>query len=205
MKFLFQIKNTKKGFTLVELLFGISIFIIIVLVLTLFSKNIWVYSSYITAGLKATDSGRASIKTMTAEIRTASTAETGAYMINQATENTFIFYSDIDKDGLKERIKYFIENNTLKKGLTKPTGSPLSYNLANEKIYILVNNIVYTPIFIYYDKNYDGNTAPLVEPINIALIRLVKINITTDENINRPPAPINFSTQVSLRNLKDNL
>ena len=92
MKFLFQIKNTKKGFTLVELLFGISIFIIIVLVLTLFSKNIWVYSSYITAGLKASDSGRASIKTMTAEIRTASMAETGAYMIKEASGNTFIFF-----------------------------------------------------------------------------------------------------------------
>ena len=209
MKTLFKLKikrnNTKNGFTIIELLFGISIFTIIVLVLTLFSRNIWIYSSYITAGLKASDSGRSSIKTMTKEIRTASVAETGAYIINQANNNTFIFYSDVDKDGLKERIKYFIENNTLKKGLTKPTGSPLSYNLANEKIYILVENIINNSIFEYYDKNYDGNTVPLTEPINIPAIRLVKINITTDENTNRSPAPINFSTQVSLRNLKDNL
>ena len=104
----------------------------------------------------------------------------------------FIFYSDIDKDGLKERIKYFIEKQYIKKGLNKTHWQSLSYNLANEKIHILINSVINTSIFNYYDKNYDGNTTPLTEPINISAIRLVKINIITDENINRPPAPINF-------------
>ncbi len=205
-----QNKTKKKsqptpGFTLIETLFGISIFILIVMLLTLFSRNVWIYNSIITGGLTDTDAGRQVLKTLTSEIRTASTADTGAYVINLATATAFTFYSDIDNDGLKEKIRYFLSGTSFQKGVIKPTGSPLSYNPANEKISTLVDKLANSILFEYYDRNYDGTGAALSSPINIPSIRLLKVTIVLDGDPNRSPTPMTFSTQISIRNLKDNL
>src|SRR3989344_4644245 len=117
----------------------------------------------------------------------------------------FTFYSDIDDDGLKEKVRYFLNGPLLQKGVIKPTGSPLSYNPASEKITTLIPNVTNATIFTYYDENYDGAGAELTSPINIPVVRLVKITITIDKDPNRAPVTTIFSTQVSIRNLKDNL
>lgn len=200
-----NIKNKKRGFTLVETLFGVAIFVLVVGVLTLFSRNIWLYNSFIGIELNNTNIGKQAIKTMTAEIRTASAANTGAYAIGAASTTSFTFYSDIYDNGLKEKVRYFLNGTTLQKGVVKPTGSPMSYNGASEVITTLVSNVTNSSIFDYYDKNYDGTTAALGAPVDISAVRLVKITITIDLNTNNSPAPATFSTQVSLRNLKDNL
>ena len=200
-------KNKKKsagGFTIIETLFGVSIFVLVMLALTFFSRNIWSYNSFISAGLTDADTGRQTIKTMTSEIRTASAANTGAYVISLANVDAFTFYSDIDDDGLKEKVRYFLNGPLLQKGVIKPTGNPLTYS-GTETILTLVSNVTNSSIFEYYNKDYAGTEAPLSFPVNIPSIRLIKITITTDKDANRPPAPMTFSTQVSIRNLKDNL
>ena len=190
---------------MIELLFGISIFVLVMGALTFFARNIWVYNSYVSVGLNDVNNGRSALKTMVAEIRTASTADTGAYVIALATSASFTFYSDIDNDGLKEKVRYFVNGSTLQKGVIKPTGIPLTYNAANEKITILIPYVTNASIFDYYDKNYDGTGAALTSPVNIALIRLVKITVNIDKDPNQAPVTTVLSTQVSIRNLKDNL
>ena len=202
MKKIFQ--NKKTGFTILETIFGIAIFLLIVGVLTYFSRNVWVYNSFVSDGLNDIDNGRLALKAMIAEIRTASIADTGAYMIAQASSTSFTFYSDIDDDGLKEKVRYFLSGSNLQKGIVKPTGSPLGYT-GTETITTLVPYVTSATVFSYYDKNYDGTTAALSSPITIPSVRLVKITFTTDKDINRAPAATTFTTQISMRNLKDNL
>jgi len=199
-------KHTKQnGFTFIEIMLAMSIFVLIGLSFTLFARNIWYYNSIISSGLSQADSARIAFKKMTAEIRTASDADTGAYTIHTALASSFIFHSDIDGDGLKERVRYFLSGTSLQKGVIKPTGSPLTYNSANETISTFINSSVSSLLFQYYDKNYDGTTAALTMPVNIPNIRLVKITIIMDKDPNRPPLPVTSSTQVAIRNLKDNL
>jgi len=201
-------KNKKKlvhGFTLIEILFSISILIIVLTAITLFAKNVWEYNMFISSGLEDTDAARTAFKTITAEIRTAGSADTGSYTISQANATTFSIYSDINSNGLKERVRYFLENGSLKKGVIEPTGSPLSYNPSNEIITTIIPHIINASIFNYYDENYDGTTSSLPSPINIPVIRLVKITIIIDKDPNKPPSPITMTTQVLIRNLKDNL
>ena len=199
-----ELKN-KKGFTIIETLFGVSIFVLILLVLTLFARNVVVYNSFISSGLDNLDTARQTLSVMVSEIRTASSAETGAYAINQATSNGFTFYSDIYGNGLKEKVRYFLNGSTLQKGVTIPSGSPMSYNPADEVITTLTNNVTNNSIFNYYDENYDGTTAPLSSPVDVSAVRLVKITITINTVSKNSPAPATFSTQVSIRNLKGNL
>ena len=192
------------GFTIIETLIGVAIFVIILGLLATFSKSIWTSNSFIMAELEGTNAGRAALKTMVAEIRTASSGNNGSYAISIATGTSLTFYSDIYDDGLKEKIRYFLNGTTLQRGVIKPTGSPLGYT-GSEIITTLVSNVTNSSIFNYYDKNYDGTTAALATPVDISAIRLIKMTITTDVNPVQAPSPITFSTQVMLRNLKDNL
>ncbi|MFA5095580.1 MAG: type II secretion system protein [Candidatus Paceibacterota bacterium] len=201
-------ENKKKlicGFTLIEILFAMSIFIMILMAITLFVKNIFNYNTFISNGLEDVDATRTAFKTITAEIRTAGPADTGAYTIDQANTTTFSIYSDIDNDGLREKVRYFLDNGSIKKGIIKPTGSPLSYNPSNEVITTFIPYITNTVIFDYYDENYDGTTSSLPSPVSIPAVRLVKITVVLDKDINKPPSPLTMTTQVSIRNLKDNL
>ncbi|MBI3888406.1 type II secretion system protein [Candidatus Nomurabacteria bacterium] len=199
----FQNKKTG-GFTLIETLVGVVIFVLILGGVTLFSKNTWTYNSFIFSELEGSNAGRTALKNMIAEVRTASSGSNGAYAINIATANSLTFYSDIYDDGLKEKITYSLTGTTLQRTVTKPTGSPLGYTGASTTTN-LVSNVTNATIFDYYDKNYDGTTAALPTPVDIASIRLIKMTITTDLDPIRAPSPITFTTQVMLRNLKDNL
>ena len=197
--------HKQKGITLIETLFGVAVFALVAIAIGTFSRNLWYYNRAIGNGLDSADAGRNLLKNMTTEIRTASSANTGAYTISQASASSFTFYSDIDDDGIRERIRYFLSGTNLERGIIEPSGNPLTYNSANEVIKTVAGNVTNSTIFEYYDKNYDGSTAALASPITIPSVRLVKMTITVDKDANNPPAPMTFSTQVSMRNLKDNL
>lgn len=201
----FKTKTSKDGFTLMETLLALGISTIVLIALGYMARNIFFYNAYISEGLAYVDNSRRVLNTAVTEIREANIANTGAYAINSAKANEFIFYSDINHNGLKERVRYFLDGTTLRKGVVEPTGSPLTYNLTNEKTSTLMYNISNSSIFSYYDKNYDGTSSSLSFPINVADIRLVKISLTANADTNRLTIDRSFSTQVSIRNLKDNL
>jgi hypothetical protein len=167
----------------------------------MFQKDVFSLDTFLSSSLTAQDEARKVLKNITAEIRPLSPSSVGAYPIAEANPTSFIFYSDINNDQLKERVRYFLSGTTLKKGVIKPSGTPLTYNPANETIKEVIHDVKSGTnlIFEYYDKNYDGTT-----PIDILAVRLIKITIVIDKDPNKSPGPITLTTQVSTRNLKDN-
>jgi prepilin-type N-terminal cleavage/methylation domain-containing protein len=202
-------KQSKKqsGFSIIEVLVAMFIFSLIIIAVFSFQKDIFSYNRTISDSLATQDEIRRALKIMIAEIRTSSPSNLGAYALVETANSSFIFYSNIDKDQNKERVRYFLDGTTLKKGVIKPSGSPLTYNPTDEVITELVHDVSNgtTPIFSYYDATYDGTTPSLAEPIDIAVVRLIKITVTVDKDPTNPPGPITLTTQVSMRNLKDNL
>ncbi len=199
--------NLKQGFTLVEILITIFIITLIGLAVVNFQIDIFSLNKISSDSLNAQTDARKALKVMSAELRSMSPSNNGSYAMALTATSSLTFYMDNDSDNLKEQIRYFQSGTNLKKGVIKPSGTPLTYNGANEVITNLVSDLANsssTPIFYFYDTNYDGTTAPLSTPINIPSVRLIKINIFIDKDINKAPAPINVTTQVSLRNLKDN-
>jgi prepilin-type N-terminal cleavage/methylation domain-containing protein len=196
------------GFTLIEMIVVLFIFILLLQGITTLFSDTFSANTALTGNLSAQGEVRKAFTSMVADIRSASPSSSGAYTIDTASSTYFAYYSDIDNDGLKEKIRYFLTGKTIKAGVIKPTGSPPVYNPSNEKISTLINDVVNAgsqPIFTYYDNAYDGTTAPLNSPISIPAVRLIKINVLIDHDSSRQPAAISFSTQVSIRNLKDNL
>ncbi len=200
------VKNKQLGFTLIEVLVGLFVLGLLAVSVGAFQKNIFFLEGFSRGSLIAQQEGRNAIKEMTKEIRSISSSSTGTYPIDTASQNSFTFYSDIDDDGLKERVRYFLDGTILKKGVLKPVGDPVVYDDNNEVVTDFVRDVINTnPIFSYYDSNYDGLTPPMTYPIDLASIRLVKIELTIDKNGSRAPSPMTFTFQVTMRNLKDNL
>src|SRR3989344_537978 len=206
--FFFFLSSHKRGVTLVEILIGIGIFLLMLGVLWTLQHDFSASNTYLSDNLSAQEEARRVFKMMTAEMRSMSPSSTGGYPIEQVSTSSIVFYSDIDSNQQKERIRYYLDETTVRKGIVVPSGAPLSYNLGNETIRDVIHNVVNastTPLFSFFDSTYGGTTTPLVEPGNILNVRLIRITVESDRDVLKPPGAISLKTEVAPRNLKDNL
>jgi len=201
--------KTQSGFTLVETLFTIFIFGILMLGTTLMIKQIFSVSEQQSGILSNTNQAIIISDAFVNELRNATYGANGSYPISQATDNQIIFFSTaIKKDGTVSKIRYYISNNTLYKGITNPGGNPLSYDGQSETTTTLSTQMSMgsNPLFYYYDGSYDGNGNPLTQPININVIRFVKINLVVLKDVTPNGNSIfTVTAGASIRNLKTNL
>ncbi len=199
----------KKGFTLIEILVVVGICAVVGLAVSNFGRDIFVQNYVVSKSLVAQSDANMAISRMMTELRRAQPASNGAYPIEAAASSTITFYSDVDNNGIRDRIRYWLEGKVLKRGVIRPTGQPYVYLQSNESIGTAANDLVNSNglIFSYYDKNYDGtaSSSPLSYPIDLKAVRLIKVELLIDANPTRSPAPLYLSSQVMLRNLKDNL
>lgn len=201
-------KNNKNGFSLAEIVVVVGILGMIMVAVSGFQRDVFVNTKFASDSLSTTQDSRNILRMMVRELRTSSSGNDGSYPLITAATSTISFYSDVDADGLKDKVRYYIATTTLKKGLIKPTGSPLTYVAANEVFSTLAYNLknsTSTPLFEYYDNAYAGTSSPLTQPVNISNVRLVKINLMVDVDPNKSPNVRTYTSQVNLRNLKDNL
>lgn len=199
--------NSKKGLTLIETVVAVSIFSFIVVALGAFQRDVFYFSDVLQIGLNNVTEARKVLRPFVGEVRGAQPSNLGASAIESATQKSFIFYTDSDADGLKERVRYFVEEDTFKKGVIVPTGNPFVYNQSEEKIVNVVNDVINEQTnFSYYDSNYNGTaeTPALSFPVSPSDVRLVKIDLTIDSNPDRAPSLLTITTQATVRNLKDN-
>jgi type II secretory pathway pseudopilin PulG len=97
-----------KAFTLVETLVTIGIIILSMGALAAFIVMAYRTYGYTWEQARAIDEARRGIETMVKEIREARQGDDGSYPIEKAEDKEFIFYSDIDRDGDTERVRYFL-------------------------------------------------------------------------------------------------
>jgi hypothetical protein len=200
----------RPGASLIEMIVLIGITIMIGGALFALVRSTWSLNTFVSESLISQQDILKALKTFTLEVRSANESSLGSYPIATAATNTFMFYSDQDFDGLYDRVRYYVSGTTLKKGVVKPTGNPLTYNVANEKISDVIHSVANgtsTPVFSYFGSSYDGaaTATPLTVPVDATLVRLVKFNVLIDRTAGIAPGVLNFETEVSIRNLKDNL
>jgi prepilin-type N-terminal cleavage/methylation domain-containing protein len=197
-----------KGFTLAEVIVSSALLVLISMGISAFGRDIFSLNSGLSQNMTAQMEGRKVLKTLISELRSASPSSLGAYPIAQAGTSSLIFYSNIDSDQQKERLRYFLEGTDLKRGVINPSGNPLTYPVGSEKIELLVRDVrneADTPMFSYFDEMYAGTTSPLSIPVTVTSVRLIRATVIIDADQNRSPGPIIITSQGVLRNLKDNL
>ncbi|MFH1308804.1 MAG: prepilin-type N-terminal cleavage/methylation domain-containing protein [Patescibacteria group bacterium] len=188
-----------KGFTLIETIVAITVSSIVFLAVFGFVYYFYRTSGYNLSQMIAVNSARKGVETIVRETREATFSDQGSYLIKNAEDQSFTFYSDIDKDLKIERVRYFLDEYILKKGITESNDNS-KYLDENEEIRILSNNIrnLEEPIFTYYDENNNE-----VEDLQVvANIRMIQIKLIVNTDPNRPPGEFTLVSNVQLRNLR---
>ena len=192
--------------TLVEVVITIALFTMILGAVSLFGMNVFSYRRSVSGSYEIVQNSQLILKTMASELREMAPAITGAYPLAVAGSSTVTFFSDVDNNGVPEQIRYFVSNKELYRGVVKASGSPISYNQSNEVVSGMldyVTNASSSPIFEYFNENYSGTSSPMVQPVQTSSVRLIRINLnlTSPDSISSN----SYTTEVTLRNLKDNL
>jgi type II secretory pathway pseudopilin PulG len=202
--------KSPKSFSLIETIITIFIFTISLVMITSFIISIYRAYAFNLEQIQAINEARKGIETMVKEIREAKYGDDGSYPIKEAGDFQFIFYSDIDKDSVTERVRYFLDGSDFKKGVIEPSGDPPQYILANEVVAILstnVRNSVPGPIFTYYNGDWPVDTAnnPLPTLTRLTETKLMHVYLKVNVNPNRPPDDFELESDAQIRNLKTNL
>ena len=194
---------------MIEALIAILIFWIGIQGFTLLFVKSWQSNSYVFEMGQSSFKVSQGLNTMVGYIRKTRQADDGSYPIKSANDNDLVLYSDYDKDGITERLHFYLNGNQIIMGITDPTnGTPKSYPAGDQQTQIITDYIVNgtsVPIFYYYNQDYPGDTAnnPVDTPANVADVRLIKILLKININPNRAPDNISMESFVELRNLND--
>lgn len=202
--------NTQGGLSLAELLVALGISSIVLVAVSAFQVNIFRYQRSISGSFNTAQNAQAVVKTMAKEVRMASPAADGSYALLTVATSTLTFHADLAGDGVKQRVRYYLSKGILYKGVTPPSGTPSSYNPVNEVSSIILRDVANpntTSVFEYFDGVYDGTGTALVQPVTPTVVRLVKFNLvlaTPPSQAGQASTTRTYSTQVTLRNLRDN-
>jgi type II secretory pathway component PulJ len=205
----FRIKNSRSGFTLIEIMVVVFGFSLIVWgIIGLFS-NIFFSTNQQNLSLSDADLARKLVFQMATELRNAQTGSNGAYVLDTAATGTIIFYSPNAISGpAVERVRYYVQNNQLFKGITSYNGT--AYNTSTENTYVVANDLANgsSPLFYYYDGTYIGSSTQtsLAQPVNVTQVKFVKIVLQIYNKAGVKNTNIySVTAGATIRNLKTNL
>ena len=189
------------GFTLVETVIVISVVTLVMGAVV--SSVIYFYrvNDYAIEQAFAITSARRGVESMVQDIREATYSDIGTYPIVEMGSTTFILYSDVDRDDRVERIRYFLDGQNFKRGSIESSGSPRTYDSANEVVATLSDNVrngaLDKSIFEYYGK--DGSE--LTDMSDLDALGLVRVNLVVNVNPTRLPSDFLLRSTAALRNI----
>ncbi len=207
MKKLFT-NSAQPGFTLVELVVALFIFSLIAYGIIFLTSNIFTAATGQTSLLADTDQARKLAFQIVNELRNATYGSDGGYPLNTAQDQQIVFYTNVDTDVNPERVRYYVQNNKLYRGVSEWNGS--AYDVAHEQVVLVQNDLGVgtNPVFYYYADTYTGSSSQtsLVQPVSIAQVKYIKVNL---QLVNVAGAnktnTYTVSSSASFRNLKTNL
>lgn len=202
--------KNKKGMTLVEMLVAIFIFTLGIAGFTMLASKSWKMNAFVMESGNATSKATSAINQTIKSLRKIRQADDGSYAIKDVGANSLTVYLDDDGDNVTERVHYYLDTSsqTLKKGVTKPSGNPLAYPSGDQTTKIVADYVVNTtdqPVFEYYNGDYPADTEnnPLASPVP-ADVKLVKVRLWINIKPLTAPDNVNLESFVEFRNLNEN-
>ena len=196
-----------KGFTIIELIITVSLFATLFILGSTMLTDVLFGSKQQFLAMTNIDQSVVVASKFTNDLRNATNGSDGSFPLYLAESNQIIFYSNSNASN-PLRIRYYLSDNKLYRGVITPTGSPLSYNLAQEVITMVQSDVVNNtePVFTYFDGNYSGSEDPLVQPVNINDVKYIKMNLVIlKQNQSQSQSTFSVTAGGVIRNLKNNL
>lgn len=199
-------KNSRAGFSLFEIVIVIGITAVIVVAVGKFSNTISGLGVVINSSLQADQDLGLALTPLITDIRSMGPSGAGAYAIEAAGTSSLAFYSDVDQDGVFERVRYHVATSTFERGVIEPSGEPLAYPTSSEVVSLVIPNVRMgtSSVFEYFGATYNGAGTPLAQPVALSDVRVVRITLTADVATSTAPKPITYTNTVTIRNLRSN-
>jgi prepilin-type N-terminal cleavage/methylation domain-containing protein len=189
-----------KGFTLIEMVVVIGILAVVGVALTGMISYVYRTNAFIFEETSATDSARRGVQFALENIREATYGADGSYPLSTAATSTIAFYADVDNDGVVEKIRYYLTNGTLYRGVTNPAGAPPAYTGQTESSTVVasyVRNDASTPVFHYYDDT----GAELSAPADVSKVASVSAVVGVDVDPRRAPLTYTLIGTATIRSV----
>ncbi len=153
-----EFKDGTRGVTIIELVVVLGFSVIVVMVAALIEDQLTRVAGFVNQELSNQQGLEQVFQEFQTNARSMGPSSIGAYPIEQATANNLVFYSDVDVDGVYERVRYTINSSTLEQGIIKPTGNPLVYATSSEKVRTLATGVLAaSSSFSYFGSTYTGD------------------------------------------------
>lgn len=193
-----------RGFTLVETLIVLAMFVVIITVLTEGIVSFYRLNGYTIAQSYQVDHARRGIDRMITDIREMAYADNGAYPLVKMNTREIGFFSDTEGSDSVEYIEYKLSSTTLYRKVFYATGTPLRYSTTTPNATSTVSEYVQNglqslPIFVYYDT--EGN--PATGTTTVTDIRYIETNLIINIDPIRDPGQYMLQSSAAPRNLKN--
>lgn len=193
-------RRSISGFTLIETMVVVAIVVTSGVALMGAIQYFYRSNAYILEQTAALESARRGHAFTLQNLREATYGDDGAYLVTAAATSSATFHADIDKDGGVERVRFYVQNRTLYRGITNSTGNPATYAGQPETVETVardIRNATSTPIFMYY--NASGTALPY--PIDLSEVVSVGVHFEIDLNPARAPNLFTLAGTATLRNI----
>lgn len=192
------------GMTLMELIISMAIILIAMQGLTMLFLRSWTQNGFILeTGMASANASRA-VENVISEIRKIRQADSSSYMIDSGNSFSLTVYEDIDNDDITERVHYYLENGSLKRGIRKPSAPPSpTYASGDATVTTLaehIDNQNDEPLFYYYGNNYPTSPTPLSVPVAVTDVYLVRVRAIVNIDPVRAPNDVTIESIAKLRN-----
>jgi len=198
--------SKRRGVSLIEILVVSAILGLITPVLLSFVWNSVGINRRVEGAIINQRNARQVMDLVKKELRKARSGAGNQYPLQLCEPNQIIYFSDIDDDGQIDRVRYYLEEGTFKRGVIKPVGE--NYPIENEQLLTVmphIQNDETQPIFSYYNSQFTGTGNSLVEPISCGEVRLLEIRFRIDTVLELAPGAFELRSMVHFRNMKNNL
>lgn len=190
-----------RGMTLVETVVWVAITSMIMLAIVQSVQAFYRTNTYTIEQAAAISSAQRGIESMVKTMREAAYSSNGAWPIISLATSSVSLYADIDEDPFIERVRFFLQGDSLMRGVIDPSGDPPVYTnpetLSSVSDYVR-NTEQGVPMFQYYDVA--GALMP--DLTKIAEVRFIQATVVVNINPNRLPNQFTLRSTAALRNLK---
>jgi len=187
--------------TLIETVVWVSITSMLLLAIVQSVQYFYRTNTYAVEQGAAITSGQRGIEGMTKVIREAAYSSNGAWPVISMATSSFAFYADVDSDPFIERIRFYVQGNSLMRGIIDPSGDPPVYTNPEQISTIsdyIRNNEQSVLLFKYYDKN----GVLMTDMSRIAEVRFIELTVVVNIDPNRLPNQFTLRSTAALRNIK---
>ncbi len=193
--------NGSRGITLVETVVWVAVTTMIFVAIVQSVQAFYRTNTYAVEQGFAVSSAQRGIESMIKTLRESAYSSNGAYPIIAMATSSFSVYADIDDDPFIERVRYFIEADSLKRGVIDPSGDPPVYTNP-EVITVLSEFVRNQQKEVSLFKYYDVNGLLMIDLSKIAEVRFIETTVIVNINPYRLPNQFTLRSTAALRNLK---